>query len=68
MALTQQERDFLDRMTIHMRAGKSFDAAAAAVIADDARIWDVIADGGDDAQQMRADLAADVHRRINTAE
>ena len=70
--LTRDEQEFISRMAVHVAAGLSFDAAAAAVITDDNRIAEAfgvcIDSRRTDAQtDCRAAFMGAVHRSIMAA-
>lgn len=65
--LTQAEQTFLNRMVPHVLAGKSFEEAGRAVLADDERLWLASTEKSEIGQAIRAELASEVYQRIRKA-
>lgn len=63
--MTQSEKAFVTRMIPHVLAGKSFDDAARAVLADDERLWLASTAKDDIGVFIRTELAAQIHNRLS---
>jgi hypothetical protein len=61
MTMTPAEKTFVNRMIPHVLAGKSFEDAARAVLADDERIWLASTAKDDMGEFIRRELAAQIH-------
>lgn len=62
--MTTAEKAFVSRMIPHILAGKSFDEAARAVLADDERTWLTSTAKDDIGKFIRTELAAQVYSRL----
>jgi hypothetical protein len=62
--MTKAEKIFVHRMIPHILAGKSFESAAHAVLADDERLWLATMARDDLGDAIRSELTAQIYAQI----
>jgi hypothetical protein len=65
--MTKAEETFLNRMIAHLLAGKSFEEAGRAVLADDERLWLAATEKSEQGEAIRSELAAQVYSNLRKA-
>lgn len=65
MEFTQREKEFLNRMEIHMENGMSFNDAACQIMEDDERVFETLVTNPKVEKEIIESMGKDIYRTVN---